>query len=329
MAAAVTSAAPLALSWPGGPAGTEPVAAAPGPRGVAAGRFALELGRSIDLLNFYSGGFPYGNVLEFREGGEPSISNKLISNVSFEEITIQVGADMSPALREWVADMVGGHQTDPDALPRSGAILMADFNYQVHHRLEFHDAWISEVTFPKADAASKEQAFLTIVISPESTEYKPGSGTIAPPATKQKLWQSSNFRLTIPSLPTQKVVKVEAVTIKQQITEFRDGADPRFPRKLLGNLEYPNLVPTLSSADGQPWFDYFEEYVLDGLNVPEKAGQLEWLTPDLQSVLIGVDVSGMGIVKCALEKLDGASDNVARITAELYTEHMSLLPAVQ
>jgi len=324
VAAAVGAAGPLGvIVGDATPGGTSRASAAPAPgRGPAAGRFALELGDSLDMLQLYSGGFPYGEVAEFTLGTDP-IPDKIISGVGCEDIVVQVGAAPSPALREWIAAMIGG-----EPMARTGAIVMADNAYQVRARLEFHNALIREVEFPAADASAKDPAFLTVVIAPETTEYKPSSGALPAPSGKQKLWQASNFRFSMGSLPTSRTAKIESFSVKQAITEYREGGS-RFSSKIPGKLEYPNLVPTLSATDGGPWFDYFKQSVLDGVAVPEKSGKLEWLAPDLQSVLIGIEFHNLGIFRCALEKLEGASDQLSRITAGLYMEGMTLLPAVQ
>jgi len=326
-AAAVVSAVPLGVTLrEDGP--SPGVLAAPNPRAVAAGHFALELdgpdGPSMDLLLSYAGGFPFGRVVEFRKGGEGGPPNKRIGGVGVEDIVVQVGADLSPALRAWVAEMVSGGAGAHSK--KDGAILFLDFNYNLQSRLTFSGALISGVAFPACDAASKDVAALTIVISPEMSEFGPSSGKFAPSATKQKKWLVSNFRVTVGDLPTNRVVKIDEIVVKQAMIEFSD-ATSRFPQKMPGKLELPDLVLSFSSSDGAPWFDYFKTFVLGGAG-DEKQGSLEYLAPDLVDVLLKVDFHNLGIFKCQLEQAESASSNIARTTAAMYMEGVSL-PAVQ
>lgn len=317
MAAAVTSAVPLGLGL--GEESAPRVQAAPNPRLPGIARFALELdGVVTDWLTAYHGGFPFGKVAEFQDGsGGPP--NKLLSGVGFDDIVLQVSSDLSPTLLEWIAEMVSG-EADADS-KKDGAIIAVDFNSQAQSRLEFVGGLITEVTFPAVDAASKDLALLTIVISPESTEFKPGGGELSVQLqTKQKKWLASNFRLTVGDLPTQRVNKVEALTVKQAVIEFNDGTT-RIPTKEPGKLEFPNLAFTLSSSDSTPWFAYFKQFVLLG-DGEEKQGSLEYLGPDL-SPIFAVTLHNLGIFRCQPEHKEPA-DNVARTSVEMYMEGLTL-----
>jgi hypothetical protein len=326
-AAAVVSAAPLGLAVrEDGPATVADAAVQP--RAYVSGYFALSLDgideSSTDVLLGYAGGFPYGKVGVFQEGsGGPP--DKFISGVGVADIVFQVGAELSPTLRAWVAEMVSGAATVDSK--KNGAILFLDEKLNLQHRLNFTGALVTEVTFPACDAASKDPLFLTIVISPESSEYVPGGGKVVlPVSAKQKKWLASNFRVSVGGLPTQRVSKVDALTVKQPVVEFNDGTT-RLPQKLPGKLELPNLVITLAATDSQPWFDYFSQFVLQGTGT-ERQGMLEYLAADLASPLFAVQLHNLGIVTCQPEHADSASDKVAKTTAGMYLEGISL-PAVQ
>lgn len=306
LAAGITSAAPLALTLQGTGIAT---GAAPGPRPATRGGFALELeGSVVGSLRGYSGGFPFGEVRLARIGTGPV--DKAIAGVGFEDIRLEAGAALDASIWSWIGAMLSGSPTS-----KSGAILMMDGDYSLTHRLEFRDAYISEVTFPQFDGASKDAAFLTIGIAPERTEFKVAGGAGIPAGGRQKRWQASNFRLSIPGLPTETVSRVDAFTVRQVFTEERGRMVPL-------DLEYPNMALTLAEVDSGPWFDYFKEFVLNGDPVGEKDWLLEPLGPDL-SVLFQIGFRNSGIFKCSLEKVDAASDNPARITVEMYVEQMT------
>ena len=321
IAAAITSAAPLGLTMQNGPAGG-PSTAAAAPRASVAGKFALELdGTVVGFLSSFTGGFPFGKVLEFADGGDDGPTNKTIAGVGYDDITIEVALGMDPIFWDWIEGMVAGAPQS-----RSGAIRFLDFQNEAHSRLDFYGALITEVTIPAADAASKDPATMTIVLSPESTEYLPDSGKVNPPsAARQKQWLPSNFRLKVDGLPTTKVSKVESFTLKQKIIESTSGEE-RIPQKTPGKLEYPNLTFYVPGIDSQPWFDFFDDFVLQGNAQPEDEldGSLEFLSPDLKSVLLELTFSHMGIFKLALEKPDAAQAAAGRFVAEMYVEQMTL-----
>jgi len=88
------------------------------------------------------------------------------------------------------------------------------------------------------------------------------------------------------------------------------------------NLETSNLVITLSEAYADPFFKWHESFVVNGKNEldHEKTGRLQYLSPDLKSVLITVDFTGLGIFKLTPEKVEAGSENIRRVKAEMYCE---------
>ncbi len=316
VATAVASAMPLALSMP---VGVDVASAAPGPssRGFAGGRFALELdGQSVGVVSAYRGGNVFADVLEFTSGGD-LIPRKSPGELHYEEIVIMTGLGMDAAFWEWVANMVGGEPVQKD-----GAIVMADANSNVLRRLEFKNALITEVSFPALDAANKEPGLMTVKFQPELTSVKPGAGKLAGGATaKQKLWVTSNFRLNIGSLPCARTSKVEALVIKQKVTEYRDGGEGTV-HLLPGRLEYPNLVITFPAVDGTAWQSYFEDFILNGNNGNdhELGGTLDLMGPDLKTVLARLQFLNLGIFRLALAEIDPSNTNVQQFQADLYSE---------
>ena len=167
---------------------------------------------------------------------------------------------------------------------------------------------------PALDAADKDPAYMNVTISPESTQRQKGSGNpINPcgPVKAQKKWLTSNFRLTIPGLDCSKVNKIEAFVIKQQVVEDRRGT-----------LEVPNLVITLAESSAQSFFDWHEDFVINGNNgsESEKSGKLEYLTPNLGEALFTLNFQHLGIFKLAPEKVEAGNEQIKRVKAEMYCE---------
>ena len=308
MATAVASAVPIALSLPGG--NPETVAAADR-RSYAQGRFALELdGALAGIVPELSGGHPYGEVIEAESGG--GLAKKHIGNVKYEEISFRAHSGMGEPLWTWISAMLAGKP-----VYKSGAVHNLDSSLPGSNMIEFEDALISAVTFPAMDGSSKETAYLDVVITPTLTRLKPGKpkSTVGP---KQKSWLCSNFRLRLGDLPGGRVSKIDAFTIKQGVSEPGDGLTRTIePTK----LEYPNLSITLSEADGAPWFAYLDSFVVQGRNGPdaELQGSIEYLAPDLRTVLAQISLSGMGLFRMSHAGPSDSNASKSRmLQADLY-----------
>lgn len=323
--AGVAGAALAAGAWKTSKAGA---AAAPG-RAFSTGHFALELNgaKEATFLKSVEGGNIRGEVVrEVNSAGY--YQKKHIGNVKYEEFTAEFGISMSKGVYDWIAATLTGNR---DQARKSGAVVATDFNYNIQSTREFTDALITEVGFPALDAGSKDPAFITVKFAPSQTADKSRSGQLSAPAKQQqKQWTPANFRLDIKGLPTGKISKVDAITVKQT-TVTDDIGDARDYQREPGKLEFPNLAFTLAETDAQPWYDWFKSFVVEGNNdeEQEKNGQLTYLAPDLKTELGRLDLFNLGIFKVALDKGVAGSDQIRRVKAELYCERIELtLPAV-
>lgn len=319
--AVVASAAPFSLAVGGGnfaPA----VQAAPPPRVFGAGHFGLELqGAPVGAVVAAAGGNVFADVVQFVPGdGNPPTRH--LGSLHYEPITVVCPLSMEPAFWDWVGRMVAG-----DPVWMDGALLMADANYDVVRRVEFHHALITEVGIPELDASSKEPGYITVVLQPEWTEFGAASGELPKPgpAAKQKLWQVSNFRVSVGDLPCGRVSKIDSFVIKQNVTEYRDGGQ-RVPQLIPGKLDLPNLALTFHSIDRDPWQAFFDDFVLQGNSDQDSElyGALELLGADLKSVLGRMEFDHVGIFRLAPEEVDPVGTNIQRFRADLYVERSRL-----
>ncbi len=313
MATAVASAVPLALSLPGRPT----TVAAEEKRTYTGGRFLLELnGVAAGIVPALSGGYPYAEVIEFDSGD--GLRKKRPGRTKYGNITLRAHAGMGEPLWSWISAMLSGKP-----LFKSGAVHNLDSSLTATNMIEFEDALITEVTFPTLDGGSKETAYLDIVITPSVTSLKPGKAK-PPIEKKQKQWLTSNFRLNIGSLPASRVSKIDSFTIKQGFAEFDqgDGGGRSIePTK----IEFPNLSVTLSELDGAPWFAYLDSFVVQGRNGTgdEVSGTIEYLSPDLKTVLAQISLGGMGLFRLEHTSSSDASTGKGRtLDAELYVNTM-------
>lgn len=318
-AAGVAGAAIAGGAWRTTKAGA---AAAPSGRSYGAGIFALQLdgAKELGYLSSVEGGDASGEVVH-EVGSAGYYQKKHIGNVKYGDITMEFGMGMSKSVFDWISATLTGNR---DQERKSGAVIAADFNYQAKSRREFSNALITEIGFPAMDASSKDAAFITLKLAPELTVDVAASGKLqSPTQQKQKLWLPANFRFDMKGLPTGRVSKIDALTIKQTVVTD-DIGDRRDYAKEPGKLEFPNLVLTLPEADAQPWYDFFKSFVLEGNNTDEeeRTAQLTYLAQNLKDELGRLDFSNVGIFKISSEKAESASETIKRVKVELYCERI-------
>jgi phage tail-like protein len=282
----------------------------------------LELGgTSTGFLQSVDGGGVRADVVSEEAPAGNAPAKKHLGRPKYEDLVIEVGMAMSSAFWDWVCAFL-----DAKAPRRDGTVIAADVDGKRLHAHEISDALITELRVPALDGASKDPGFLRMVVAPDATTVVPGDGGLvsAPHAKKQKLWQTSNFRLRVGDLPCGRVSKIDSFTIKQGVKPSDD--DRRQHRLEPTKLEIPNLLVTLSASDLQPWFEWYEEFVVAGKSGDdaELAGEIALLGPDgstlLELSLHHVGVSSLSLLGAA----EGSNAAAGKFTVELYVESMSL-----
>jgi T4-like virus tail tube protein gp19 len=287
------------------------------PRSVA-GPSMLELdGAQVGALKSVDGGEIVAEVVVEPIGQEP-FAKKHLGGVRYEELVLGLDLGTAGSVFAWVAESWNGQ-----AKSRDGAVVETDAKLAPQARREFRHALITETTIPTLDAASKTPAQLTVKLAPEEiTRKKAGGAAGQKVGAKQKQWLASNFRLELDGLETKAVSKIDAFTVKQTVAAD-DVGDVRISRREPGKLEFPNLRITFGQASLQSWSDWFDDFVVKGENTDdkEKNGAIVFLDATLKQELGRIELKNVGIF--ALRR-QPSTDQVARVTAELYVESMEL-----
>jgi phage tail-like protein len=279
-------------------------------RGYTAGRFALDIG-GVPAGWLYSaeGGHATSDVVSGKIGG---VDRQRPGNVRYEPITIECGVGMSRPFYEWIVESIGMNRT------RDGAIHVCDYDGNVKSTLEFHNAAITEIGLPALDAASKEQAKMTIKFAPEFTRTLTGSGKKVPlgnvDAAKQKRWVSSNFRLEIGGVDCTRVSRIDAITIQPAAGAPRGGPRAGYD-KGPATVEVPNLIATVEeshSADFANWMNSSSRNPNSPSN--KKSGQLDFLSADGREALFTLHFPNLSIRRLTPE--NGKGRNVVKV--EMY-----------
>jgi hypothetical protein len=271
-------------------------------------KYVLRLKEEATFLSAVKGGNIRGEV-HSTPGSPRYYSRKHIAHLQVEDFTIHIGMAISKSLSDWINT---SWRSRP---PRfDGSVLACDFDLSIQSERVFKNALIREITIPALDASAKTPGLLSVRFSPEKVQYKKGEGKLdAPLLSKQKLWQSGNFRLEIENLDTSGVQKIDSFSISTSNTSPRT-------RK----IDFPDLKISLSANFSEGWHEWFDDFVIHGNNGDdrERKGTLVFLSPDLQTELGRIDLHHLGIF--ALSPDESGTGDINKLTAELYCERMEL-----
>jgi hypothetical protein len=320
-AAGITGAAIATGAWKTSTVGAAPTA---DNRGFTVGNFGLDLGSGWEaFVKAVDGGAAVGEVVH-EVASAPYYQKKHIGNVRYEEVTLRLGLP-SPGVYDLLTRTLAGEH------PRKTFwVSTLDANFVEVARRQFNDALITEIGFPALDAGSKDAAYIDITFAPETAEDRPASGkAVTLDHSKQKAWLASNFRFELKGVATQRVSKIDAITIKQTaVTD--DIGETRDYEQEPGKLEFPNLKISFSAADLASWKAWFDDFVLRGNSgdAAERAATISWLDPTVLKELLRIELGNVGIFRLVPEKAEAGSESIPRVNAELYAETMKVvLPA--
>lgn len=220
---------------------------------------------------------------------------------------------MGVTLYRWMADMLAGSQT-----ARSGAIVFLNYSGSAQSRLEFTNGLITEITFPELDGASKEHARFELTLRCETTRMsKASAGAKGPSASakKQAKWSRQDFRPSLDDLPTNNVMKIDAITVKQAVTGELDSLT-------LPPVDIPNVVLTVRETDAKEFSDWFEDFIMKG-NSKERGGTIEFLEPTLEAALFSLTLPNVGIIRIQRERREQGAEVTPRVRVAAYCEAMA------
>lgn len=293
------------------------------------GRFAFEFDdkTSAGFVSGIDGAHFKSDPIVYQQGADLHVA-KYAGRAKYDDITINVGAAMSPPFWKWVAASLDGKPQR-----RNGALVGYDFDFCERTRRSFFSGLIAEIGFPALDAASKNVAGLTIKITPEYIEYKKGDGhkfsggQAQDQMTKQKKWLTSNFRFSLDRFKApdaMRSVKVEAFTVKQNIIDNPVGNEMH-SRKEVGRLELPQIVVTFPESQMEDWMKWWDESVAKGNRKDQyTTGVITYYASDMKSELMHIELAGVSLLSVELDKYEAQKEAIATAKATLNIEGLTL-----
>lgn len=283
---------------------------------VAETKFALELeGASMGLLKSVDGGGVFAEVITITLGSD-LLPRKHLGPGQYEEFKVQLGLSLADAMYDWIQK-----SWTSSVQRKSGSIIVTDNKLRAQSRRDFSDALITETTIPAMDATSKEPAWLMLKLAAESIQSSKSTGKTIGTVGKEKLFQSSGFRLEIDGLDCKRVSSIESFTVKRKVATAGQGG---LGGSLIdqSRLEFPNLQISLAEVSADDWIEWADDFIITGNNssANEKSGTLFLLSPNLKTELARVKFFNLGI--CRLTPETAGADAIRRLRAELYCERM-------
>ena len=289
-------------------------------RSYAGGRYALQIDQETRFVQSLEGGVMRGVVVVEQNG------DKHLGGVVADPIRAKIGGgDFTQFISASLAGGGGGK-----AQPVNGAIHQTDYNLKAVASREFTGAVLTEVTLPALDGASKEAAAITIVLQPETVRDAGGKGNVVPDsgAKQQKKWLANAFRVTIPGVDASRVAKVDAISVTRKPAGSAVGEVRDYQKTPPGDWQISNVVLQVAQSHAADFVKWHEDFVVKGNNGPdrEKTLTIDMLDPTLQSAVMTVSLSGVGIIAVTPVAAEADSEQIARSRVELYAEKITLSP---
>ena len=215
-----------------------------------------------------------------------------------------------------------GSRRSSTAIPPAGAARSSPWTSTTRSRRSGSSPTplISEVSFPTLDGSSKDAAFLTVKLVPEQTVDRPASGKLPAPGEAEAV--------AVLELPAR--AQRPATAEGEQDRCVHDQADGRRRRHRRGAGPRDGAGQAASSristsrcreADAEPWFDWFDDFVLRGNNgdEAETVGPARLSRrPTSRRCSRALEFSNLGIFKISTDKPEASERRrVKRFKAEL------------
>ena len=287
------------------------------------GHFALDImGVNAGSLKKFDGLQMEADIVS-NDLGPANIQKKHVANIRWTPGKATIGIGMAKEMSTIIQRAFQAQQK-----PFDGALHVADSNYKIQSSLNFTDAIMTSVTFPKMDGSSKDAAYFDLEWEAETVRWLKGdnSDIRRPSAAVQKVWLCSNFRFEMGGLPCHRVATINSFSWKCAVVPepIIDPISDPIGRR--ARVAVPNITVEVSMADYDAWFQAAKKWFIDGAHdeKDEMPGAIVFLAPDLKTEIGRVTLKNCGFAKFTRGAFEANSEPVARFSCEFYVEDMEL-----
>lgn len=248
--------------------------------------------------------------------GEPRLGR----DAALTEMELTLPLQQADSLGDWLLALGAGK----DPKPANGAVLVADSNFKLRRRVEFSEAWITQVQLPALDARDGKAALdLVLRCQPARVAYaqlgSDAGKAVATPSPKTKQLVAGNFRVKgLPFGDASHVVRVALPTLTADLA----GNPASVSRLDLGEVEI-----SITAAGIEAALAWVLKVASDGKvsDTEVLALDIELLDPALKKVLLTVQLSGCVLVNFQEDRLDSRSDKLSGATLRLTVGRVGLV----
>ncbi|HEX3482143.1 MAG TPA: phage tail protein [Kofleriaceae bacterium] len=291
-------------------------------RSYTGGNFRLEVGKSdAGYLRKVSGGGMKADIAEHKLGPQ-NYTKKNVAKIAWEEVKFEVGIGMGDEVYKWIKAAF-----DKNFLTQQCTLVAGDFNHKAVQEMQYIDCLVSSVATPKFDGSDKNPAYFTVAFRPERVRHAPGDGTDirAKMGPAQKAHLCSNFRLSIPDMPCNRVASIDAMELKCSVSEDAVGIYRENSLHPMA-LTVPDMKVTWSYAD----FTAIEKKAYDWFVLGHHLEGQEWTTtielldPNMKDKVGEITLLNCGWKEFKSDDREGGSDKILRCTGTFYVEQMQI-----
>ena len=188
------------------------------------------------------------------------VVEKQPGRVDYEPLVLEVDTSLAAGFYDRITGFLDGSQKT-----MSGAVRFLDYGLTEQSRLEWTSGLISEVAFPAADTRREEGGRTPAGHDPTGVDPTPRDRR---QGRRRRRFESPEALATPPTSNSRsaawrtrpgKSAKVESLTIRRSVTAGPGGL-------VAGALEVPDVIFTVATSEGTPFYDWFEDFVINGKN---------------------------------------------------------------
>lgn len=238
-------------------------------------------------------------------------------------LVVRVAFPPSAVLAGWITEVAAGGATR-----RTLVLTDSDAMQRTAEGYEVTGAMLSEIVFPKFDAAAATFDPMTLVFSGE----RGGAVVTVPQAVVGPAPKAiTGFQLSVAGLDGKGVSRIESFTIKQGAPTAPNRGEEIMRHVGAGPTEISNLRITLSRATVPTWRTWHSDFVVNGTGpgATKREGVIGLLGPSGQPGPLSLVLTGCGIL--SLSRPPETAGVPVKYVAEMFVERIAfagLPPAV-